>query len=84
MHRFLRGSRSVESENEGQFCPGVDRIVRRKFGDVARVIWPSCTDAHLAAIAKVDVRTARRWISGEFEPPAIVIAAIIVEITKRE
>lgn len=79
-----RGLAAAESGNGGQFRPGVDKIVRRKFGSVAKVIWPTSTDAHLATIAKVDVRTARRWIAGEFEPPAIIIAAIIVEITKRE
>ncbi len=80
----LFGSASVVSrEIQGQFRPGVDKIVRRKFGDVAKVLWPDKTEAHLAAIASADVRTARRWIAGEFEPPAIVIAAIIVEITKR-
>lgn len=74
----------MSREIQGQFRPGVDKIVRRKFGDVAKVLWPDKTEAHLAAIAKADVRTARRWIAGEFEPPAIVIAAVIVEITKRE
>lgn len=68
---------------DGQFRPGVDKIVRRKFGDVAKVLWPDKTDAHVAAIADADVRTARRWLAGEFEPPGVVIAAIIVEITKR-
>lgn len=37
----------------------------------------------VASIAGADERTAKRWLAGEFEPPAIVIAAIIVEITKR-
>ena len=71
-------------EIQGQFRPGKDKIVRRKFGAVAKVLWPVNTDAHVASIADADVRTARRWLSGEYEPPAIVIAAVIVEITKRE
>lgn len=75
---------TVASEIGGQYRPGTDKIVRRKFGLVAKVLWPEKTDAQLAAIAGADVRTARRWISGEFEAPAIVIAAIIMEITKRE
>lgn len=60
-----------------------DTIVTRKFGAVARVLWPFKTAIHIAAIAGVEERTAKRWLAGEFEPPAIVIAAIIVEITKR-
>jgi hypothetical protein len=47
------------------------------------VLWPFKTAIHIAAIAGVEERTAKRWLAGEFEPPAIVIAAIIVEITKR-
>lgn len=63
---------------------GTAKIVSRKFGAVAKVLWPDKTAAHLAAIADTNERTAWRWLSGEFEPPAIVIAAIIVEITKRD
>lgn len=64
------------------FCQGDDKIVGRKFGAVAKVLWPHDTAAHVAAIAGRNVRTAERWLSGEFEPPAVVIAAIIVEITR--
>lgn len=56
----------------------------KRFGAVAKVLWPGKTAAHIAVIAGVEERTAKRWLSGEFEPPGIVIAAVIVEITKRE
>lgn len=56
----------------------------QKFAAVARALWPVKTSANLAVIAGSNERTAKRWLSGEFEPPAIVIAAVIVEITKRE
>lgn len=72
----------VAKEIGGQFRPGADKIVRRKFGSVAKVLWPGSTDAHIAAIAKVDVRTARRWLSGEFEPPIIVVLAVMDETFK--
>lgn len=65
-----------------QICQGADRIVSRKFGAVAKVLWPIKTAANLAAIANVSERTACRWISGEFEPPASVIAATILEMTR--
>ncbi len=55
-----------------------------KFGAVARVIWPTKTSAHVAAIAGVDDRTAKRWLSGQYDPPAVVVAALISEIFKRE
>lgn len=83
MHGVLRGSPSVATEIQGQFRQGTDKIVSRKFGAVAKVLWPFKTAAQLAAIAGTNERTAARWLSGEFEPPAIIIAAIIVEITKR-
>lgn len=84
MRHLFGNPDAVAREIGGKFRPGVDRIVRRKFGAVAKVLWPDNTEAHVAAIAKVDVRTARRWIAGEFPPPGIIIAAIIVEITKLE
>jgi len=70
-------------EIQSQIRQGTAKIVRRKFGDVARVLWPHKTAFELAAIADTNERTAARWLSGEFEPPGIIIAAIVVEITKR-
>ena len=69
------------SSTARQLRQGTDKIVRRKFGAVAKVVWPHKTAAHLASIARTNERTAWRWLSGEYEPPAVVIAAIIVEIT---
>lgn len=76
--------RKEPSQNDRQFNPGPDKIVRRKFGAVAKVLWPFKTAAHVAAIGKISDRHAARILAGEFEPPAIVIAAVIVEITKVE
>lgn len=73
----------VAHEIQGTFRAGADKIVTRKFGAVARVLWPGKTAAHIAVIAGVEERTAKRWLAGEFEPPGIVLAAILVEITKR-
>lgn len=83
MHGVFGNPEIVATELQGHFRPGRDKIVTRKFGAVAKVLWPDKTAAHIAAIASADERTAKRWLAGEFEPPAIVIAAIIVEITKR-
>jgi hypothetical protein len=55
-----------------------------KFGIVCKALWPFKTAAHIASIAGTNERTAARWLSGEFEPPGVLIAAIVVEITKRE
>jgi hypothetical protein len=83
MRSVYEAQRVEQTAIERQICRGTDKIVVRKFGAVAKLLWPSKTAAHLAFIAESTERSAERWLSGEFEPPAIVIAAIIVEITKR-
>jgi len=75
---------AVATEIQGRFRQGTDKIVSAgQFGRVAKVLWPLKTAACLGAIAGKDERTAARWLSGEFEPPGIVIAAIVLEITRR-
>jgi len=75
---------AVAMEMRGHCYPQRDTLVPPpKFTSVAKLLWPHKTAAHLAAISGKDERTAKRWLAGEYEPPAIVIAAIIVEITKR-
>lgn len=71
------------TEIDRRLRQGTDEIGSRLFGVVAKVIWPGKTAAKLAVIAKTNERAAWRWLSGEHEPPGCVIAAIIVEITKR-
>ena len=67
---------------DGQIQAGTDKIVSRKFGAHAKLAWPFKTAAHIAAIGNISERHAARIIAGEFEPPAAVLAALIVEITK--
>jgi hypothetical protein len=75
----------VLREIQGQFSPTRDKIVPPpRFGDVCKVLWPCKTAAHVAAIAGRDERTAKRWMAGEFEPPIIVVIAIMAEMFKRE
>ena len=74
----------VAREIGGQFRQGTDTIVDvSQFGRVAKVLWPLKTAAHLAAIAKSNERTAARWLSGEFEPPGVILVAVLTEITRR-
>ena len=54
------------------------------FGRACKGIWPFKTAEELASRAGCAVRTAAYEISGEREPSARSIAAIIVEITKRQ
>lgn len=84
MHGSFGNSKVVATEIQGQFRQGTDKIVSAgRFGVVAKALWPLKTAAHLASIAGKDERTAARWLSGEFEPPGIIIAAIVTEITRR-
>lgn len=72
-------------EIERRLRHGTDEIVSPPlFGAVARLCWPRKTAASLAAIAGTDERSAWRWLSGEHEPPGVIIAAIIVKITARK
>lgn len=64
-----------------QICQGTDKIVRRnEFGPIAKVLWPLKTAAQLASIANKDERTAARWLSGEFEPPYVIVEATMRRI----
>ncbi len=67
-------------EIERQLCRGKTKMSARKFGPVAKFLWPQNTAAHIAAIAKRNIRTAERWLAGEFEPPYCVIEATMHEI----
>ena len=70
---------------ERRLRQGTDKIVSvSKFGIVAKALWPFKTAAVVASLAGSTERVAARWLSGEHEPPGCVLAAIMVEITKRE
>ena len=69
---------------ERQLRQGTDKIVSRKFGRVAKFLWPVKTAAHIASIAKTNERTAARWLSGEFQPPVCIVLAVMHEIFEDE
>lgn len=84
MYGVLRGRPSVASEMQGQFVPDRDKIVPPpNWVWFARHCWPEKTAAHLASIAGKDERTGKRWLSGEFEPPNVVVAALIAKLFER-
>lgn len=69
---------------ERQIRQGTGKIVSvGNFGRVAKLLWPLKTAAHLASIADTNERTAARWLSGEFEPPVIIVMATMQEIFRR-
>lgn len=81
--------RVPESEPQQIQSERPDRNVRRingqrvHFRDLARMAWPDKTESNLAFIARVDTRTARRWLADDNEPPAAVLGVILAEIMKR-
>lgn len=77
-------------EIEGQLLSGRDTLVPPTlFGPVCKLIWPRNTAANLATVGGKDERTAKRWLSSEYDPPIKVALYVIdkiferVEITKR-
>lgn len=71
------------SETERQICQGTAKIVSRNFGPVAKLLWPFKTAAQLAAIADTNERTAARWLSGENDPPVVIVVAVMNKIFER-
>lgn len=75
----------VTDEPSAKSVQNVRRIngKRISFADLAEIAWPGKTEANIAWIAKVDRRTARRWLSDDSEPPAEILGAILCEIMRR-
>lgn len=85
MHGSLQKRVAEAREIERRLRRGDDKIVGGgKFKAVCKALWPLNTAACIASIAKKDQRSGERWLSGEFEPPGIVLAAIMLEITERK
>lgn len=84
--RALFGNADVVArEIQGQFVQGRDTVVPPpKFGAVCKLLWPLKTAAHLATISGRDERTAKRWLSGEYEPPVVVLLAVMRKMFERE
>src|SRR5262252_8711146 len=56
---------------------------RITFGDLARFVTPTKTDAWLASVTQYDIRTCQRWLSGRNEPPAEALGVVMFEIMRR-
>lgn len=73
---------AIEIERQKQTAP--DKIVSRKIGPVCKALWPFKTAAHVGTIIGCGERHAARILAGEFEAPGLLLAAIMVELTKRD
>lgn len=87
MHGSVPFSVATATEIERRRCQPADspdtRVMVCNFGKHAKLAWPFKTAAHIATIANTSERHAARMLTGEFEAPACVITALLVEITKR-
>jgi hypothetical protein len=71
----------VSTENRGSRLPHREIDFPRPFARATRGLWPLKTAAQLAVFAHSTERAAKNWLSGEQDPPAIVVAKVMAEIT---
>jgi hypothetical protein len=84
MRRVSEAPSIIANRFDGLSRPGPkrkDKIVRRKFGQVAKVLWEK-PDAVIGALAKKDPRTGRRILRGEGTVPWTVVRAAIDEMLR--
>jgi hypothetical protein len=71
------------TEIDGSFTARSEENFRpHLFGAVAKLVWRK-PDAAIATIAGVSDRAARDYLSGRVAAPAIVLAAMMVELARR-
>jgi hypothetical protein len=68
------------SKSQSTLVRPTEQLFGRKFGRVAKALWPTKTAAHLAAAARVSERCAEYWIAGKREPSALAVQAIVNEM----
>jgi hypothetical protein len=84
MQSVYEARASEATKIEGQLSSGGDKIVPPpNWVAFARHCWPHKTAFHLADIGKSNERTAKRWLSGEFEPPNAVMVVLIGKLFER-
>lgn len=85
MRESISGPRSIAIRMRGTRVPRAEQsFTRNKIADVARVLWPNKTAAHLAAAANCSVRAAKFYLAGDREWSGAAVSAIINEITTRD
>lgn len=70
-------------EKRGQPCHPKDKIVPRKFGAVAKLLWRKPA-AVIADIADCDERTGKRILRGDAPIPVSVLLAACAEMVRRQ
>ena len=75
MLQASHGVGNVATQNHRNRFPVAERNCL--FGRVAKAIWPHKTRQHLAFAAGASERMAGYWISGESEPSARAVRAVL-------
>lgn len=84
MRSVYEQRRAEQSAIGRTLVQGAARLCSGNFGRCCKALWPVKTAEELAARTGSAVRTAAYEISGEREPSARAIAAVIVAITRRD
>jgi hypothetical protein len=83
----MHGNLQRRAETARETVRSPDRADEQMFGsclaDVARLLWPSKTAAHVAALVGCSERAAEFWLAGQREWSGDAIAAIVSEILRR-
>lgn len=83
MHGTLQRRVDQARAIERAIVQGDARLCSPIFGRVCKIIWPLKTAEQLAAAAGCAVRTAAYEISGERDPSAQSLLAVMVAITPK-
>jgi len=73
------GTTKIERTN----VQAAEQMFGSVLADVARILWPTKTAAHIAAATKCSERAAEFWLAGTRDWSGDAIAAIVSEILKR-
>lgn len=83
MHGSLQGRVDEQRKIERAIVQGTARLCSPIFGRVCKAIWPVKTAECLAAEVGCSIRAAAYEVSGEREPSALSILAVLTAITPR-
>ncbi len=84
MRSFYEERVAEQRKIERTLVQGTARLCSAKFGRVCKALWPVKTAEELAAVVGCAVRTAAYEISGEREPSARSVVAVLNEFMRRE
>lgn len=83
MHGIISTSRLRSNRRRPISGPQKTTPLPLGFGDLARFAFPIKTLEMLGCATGAGRSTIKRWLNGECEPPAYVLALCTVEIMKR-